>query len=145
MARPKKKPAGTPEPAQAAAAMDNTTQAPPGENTTGEAAPKKRGRPRKQPDLPGIQGKGVERNALLEDLSAEYNTAKVNRCNMTAEETRTREALLAGMKAEGVAEYEWDGKVFYIAHKDETDTIKERKKKSPDYEAVGSDEGGEDE
>lgn len=100
--------------------------------------PKKRGRPRKQPDLPGVEGKGVGLNAVLEELCQNYNAAKVARCNMTTEETRTREELLAGLKAEDVSEYAWDGKVFYIAHKDETDTIKERKNKQPDYEAVGN-------
>ena len=106
--------------------------------------PKKRGRPRKQPDLPNMTGKGVEINKLLDDLSAEYHAAKTRRCQLTIEETRTREALLAGMQSENVKEYEWDGVVFFIAHKDETDTIKERKKKTPDYEAVGSDEGEEE-
>ncbi len=92
----------------------------------GAGEPKRRGRPKKNPDLPGIKGQGVELPSIpaIDDAIEEYVKWRDKRMACTPKEVETKAALLRLMKKHKVETYSHDELVATIVPEEETVKVK---------------------
>src|SRR5688572_4730634 len=101
---------------------------------------KKAKKPRRQPDLPAMEGPGVEQKQIIEidEIADEYVVARDERMAQLEKEVAAKARLKAVMVKHTLKVYDYDGYIVEIEPGEET--IKVKKKKTPREEL----ESGED-
>lgn len=90
---------------------------------------------RKQPDLPAMQGPGVEEKQIdeIDEIASEYVKARDERMALLEQEVASKSRLKTAMDKHNLKAYKFDGLIVSIEPGEET--IKVKKIKSADEES----------